>query len=69
MRLSEYLEKHEITQKAFAEKIGVTQGRISQLIIDGKLTSLERALDLIERIERATGGKVTSKDWLRRRAA
>lgn len=68
MQLAEYLEAHGISQVEFADKIGVTPGRVSQLTITG-LASLRRTMDIIRRIERATGGKVTAKDWLRHERA
>lgn len=62
MRLSDYLRETKTTQQTFAEAIGVTQGRVSQLI-KGELPSFERALDLVGRISAATGGKVTADDF------
>lgn len=62
MRLSEYLRQSGIKQGAFAEAIGVTQGRVSQLL-NGELPSFDRALDLIRRIEAATNGMVTASDF------
>jgi len=32
MKLAEYLKQNDLTQKDFAEKIGVTQSAISQII-------------------------------------
>lgn len=62
MRLSDYLRETKTTQEAFAEAIGVTQGRVSQLI-KGELPSFDRAMDLIGRINAATGGLVTASDF------
>lgn len=62
MRLSEYLRETKTTQKAFADSIGVTQGRVSQLI-KGDMPAFDRAVDLLTRISAATAGKVTAADF------
>lgn len=61
MRLGAWLAEKGVTQDAFAEKIGVTQGRVSQ-IVKGALPSL----DLARRIKAATDGDV---DFLETEAA
>lgn len=62
MTLSEYLEHSGLTQKAFAESIGVTQGLIAQWLSkkDPLPISPERARD----IEAVTGGLVTRVELL-----
>jgi predicted XRE-type DNA-binding protein len=57
MSLSDWLQKTGTSQQALAEEIGLTQGRVGQIIRRG-LPSLKKALDLRERILSATGGKV-----------
>lgn len=58
MRLTDYLATHEITQQAFAERVGCTQGRISQLIA-GALPSFE----LARTIAAVSDGEVSMQDW------
>ena len=57
MKLAEWLKRTGTTQAAFAEAIGVSQGRISQ-IVAGDAPSLEVAI----RIEKATKGRVKPAD-------
>jgi len=57
MKLAEWLKRTGTTQAALAEAIGVSQGRISQ-IVAGDAPSLEVAL----RIEKATKGRVKPAD-------
>jgi len=59
MRLGKWLRQNEITQGVFGKRVGVTQGRISQIVIAGT-TSLRMALA----IEKATRGDVTVRDLL-----
>lgn len=56
MKLTDYLEKN--TQTALADKLGVTQGLISQWIKDKTKITAERAIQ----IETATEGKVARQD-------
>lgn len=59
MRFSDWFEQQAgLTQEAFARTVGVTQGRIAQLI-NGELPSMKLALA----IERATSGAVTPNDF------
>ncbi len=58
MNLADYLVKHGITQSVFAERIGCTQGRVSQLM-SGGLPSMS----LAARIHDVTGGQVSFRDW------
>jgi len=61
MKLSEYLSQRRITRRDFAAKIGVSNGRITQLC-DG---SGWPSRDVAERIAVETGGDVTADDFLR----
>lgn len=58
MRLAEWLETTDTTQHALARAAGVTQGRISQIIVGKEKPSLE----LTRRLVQATGGRVTLLD-------
>lgn len=58
--LAAYLEAHKILKSDFAKQIGVTPGRVSQLLNDA---SQMPSLDLIVRIEAATQGAITSQHW------
>jgi len=58
MRLADWLEETRTTQQSFARAIGVTQGRVSQ-ILKGAVPSFR----LVRRIEQATDGRVTSDDF------
>jgi DNA-binding transcriptional regulator YdaS (Cro superfamily) len=64
MRISDWLEKEGMTQAAFAARIGVSQGRVSQICALGT-DSLRTAA----KIERATGGEVTCDECRRIEAA
>lgn len=57
MRLNQWLQKYSVTQRAFAEKIGVTQGRISQICAIGT-----DSLSMAAKIEEATGGEVPAQE-------
>ena len=54
MSLLEWIAKHGLTQREVAARVGVTQGRISQ-ICNGGTDSLK----LAERIVALTGGEVS----------
>jgi DNA-binding transcriptional regulator YdaS (Cro superfamily) len=58
MLLKAYLEKHKLSQKEFAEQIGVTQGAVWQWL---KGETKVRP-SLFDKIEEATGGEVTRQD-------
>lgn len=58
--LEAYLRDNEIKKNEFARRIGVTPGRISQLLKNGERPGL--ALAAV--IERETGGVIKIKDWL-----
>lgn len=60
MRLIDWFETQQgLTQKAFADRVGVTQGRIGHL-----LRGDQPSMKLAARILKATGGKVTPNDFL-----
>lgn len=58
MQLSDWLQSRELTQEAFARIVGVTQGRIAQ-ILQGDMPSM----GLAARIHDATGGAVAPNDF------
>lgn len=57
MKLADWLQINGITQRAFAEQIGVTQGRISQICAAGT-----DSLSTASKIEEATQGAVTATE-------
>ena len=61
MRITQWLQKEKMTQAAFAERIGVSQGRVSQICASGT-DSLRTAA----RIVRATNGEVSAAECSRR---
>lgn len=58
MKLAEWLSTSKTSQSALARSLGITQGRVSQLVA-GDVPSLELAM----RISQATGGKVRPQDF------
>lgn len=66
MKLADWLKAQtpRMTQDAFGMKVGLSQGRISQIIKNGT-SDLATAI----RIQDATGGDVTLRDLLPDRAA
>lgn len=60
MKLQDYLSKHELTDAAFALKVGLSQSQISRLRRGRSLPSWEA----ISAIATATKGKVTADDWV-----
>jgi transcriptional regulator with XRE-family HTH domain len=58
MQFAEWFRSSGLTQQAFADRVGVTQGRIAQLL-DGDAPSLALAIKIMD----ATGGAVTPNDW------
>ncbi|HHN72863.1 MAG TPA: 3,4-dihydroxy-2-butanone-4-phosphate synthase, partial [Thermopetrobacter sp.] len=59
MKLAEWLKETGTTQAALARRLGISQGRVSQLVA-GDAPSLELALKITE----ATGGAVTPADFV-----
>ncbi len=58
--LTEYLEAMSISQKAFADLVGVDRSIISRL----SRREMRPSLELAFAIERATGGAVAANSWL-----
>lgn len=58
--LRDYLETNNLQKSEFAKRIGVTPGRVSQLLND---SSEKPSLGLILKIEDVTGGAVRAQDW------
>jgi 3,4-dihydroxy 2-butanone 4-phosphate synthase / GTP cyclohydrolase II len=58
MKLAAWLTEAAMSQSAFARSLGVTQGRIAQLVA-GAMPSL----DLAHRIAAATGNRVKPQDF------
>lgn len=52
-----YLEKHQLSQKDFADSLGVTQGAVSQWIKGKTRIDEDRAADIIK----VTRGEVTAE--------
>lgn len=59
MKLAEYLDREGIKRGDFAERIGVSAGRVTQLCDGGWPSS-----DVAEKIVVETGGAVTADDFL-----
>lgn len=60
MTLSQYLSLHGMTQARFAEALGVNQGTVSKLI----RRKVRPSIDMIAKIDRATGGAVPFSVWV-----
>ena len=59
MKLSSWLETAGLNQSELARELGITQGRVSQLIAGGK-----PSLDLAARIQSITANKVRLADFV-----
>lgn len=59
MKLETYLSEIDLKATAFAEKIGVSPSTITR-ILRGERSP---GFDLVMRIQAATKGKVSAKDW------
>jgi transcriptional regulator with XRE-family HTH domain len=60
MHLSAWISQQQgLTQREFAERVGVTQGRIAQLL-SGDIPSMALAV----RIRTETQGEVALDDWI-----
>lgn len=62
MHLSDWFSKQNMTQQALADNLGVTQGRVAQL-----LSGATPSWSLAARIQEATHGAVTPNDFLQER--
>ena len=61
MKLVDWLKQEGVTQTAFAARIGVTQGYVTQLCADMAWPGQKVA----EAIARETAGAVTANDFMR----
>jgi predicted transcriptional regulator len=59
MRFADYLRQTGKSQDAVAEELGVTQGRVSQLVLGAK-----PSWPLTAKIQEWSAGAVTPNDWL-----
>lgn len=64
MKLDEFLRREEITQEAFGKKLGLTQGRVSQIIRNGT-----NSLRVATKIEKLSGGRVSTREVMKLEAA
>ena len=64
MKLSDWLAKEGMTQQAFADELGVTQGRISQICARGT-----DSLRMATKISEITNGEVPPDDVMKHREA
>lgn len=60
-KLAAHLAEREITDKAFAERIGVSKWRMSKIRNGRARPNLDEAAA----IEKATGGKIKASAWAR----
>lgn len=61
MKLAKYLETKNLTQTAFAAKVGVTQVAMNRYVRGERTPSVE----IIAAIHKATKGAVTLNDWVK----
>lgn len=61
MNLREFLEKYNITQKAFALQVGVSRQSIVNYLVGRKMPRM----DIARRIERATENRVRMDDLIK----
>lgn len=64
MKLPDWLAKEEMTQQAFADLLGVTQGRVSQICARGT-----DSLRMAQKISEVTNGEVPPDDVMKHREA
>lgn len=64
MTLAEYLDRHKLSQNEFGRRIGAAGGTVSRWTTGRRRPTLE----LMMKIERATGGWVTAKEFFWRPA-
>ena len=57
MKLSEYLETHQVSQAAFGRRVSVTQAAVSRWIAGGRIEA-----GRVRQIAQATAGEVTPHD-------
>lgn len=61
MKIAQYLQANNITQTAFAEKIGVTQASMNRYVRGERTPSAGK----MNAIHMATKGAVTLSDWVK----
>ena len=61
MKLETYLKSKSITRTDFAGLIGTTQASVSRYVSGERRPSIE----MIDKIEKATKGKVKMRDWFK----
>lgn len=61
MKLETYLKTKSITRTDFAGLIGTTQASVSRYVSGERRPSIE----MIDKIEKATKGKVKMRDWFK----
>lgn len=59
MKFADHLAQRGLSQEAAAKELGITQGRVSQLVKGGR-----PGWKLTARIKDWSGGRVTPDDWL-----
>lgn len=64
MTLSDYLSRMEMTETAFAAKLGVAQVTVNRYVRGARFPDR----DTILKIERATDGRVAPADWYKEAA-
>jgi predicted transcriptional regulator len=60
MKLREYLDDEGIRYKSFAMKMGICEPTLQKIMKPG----YNPRIDIVNKIERLTHGKVKYKDWL-----
>lgn len=60
MKLGDWLKENAMTQEAFGKLIGSDQGHVSDLVHE----KVRPRLESVAKVELATNGAVTAKDWL-----
>lgn len=61
MDLKSYLQKNDLTETAFASKAGIPQATINRYVRGERFPTLE----MIRKLDAATEGAVTFRDWYR----
>ena len=62
MQLSDWLKLANLSQKGFAEKLGISPAAVSRLVNSSRGPSFS----MMDRIEAATSGAVRYEDWKQR---
>jgi predicted XRE-type DNA-binding protein len=64
IRLAKWLKDNKISQRTFGEMVGLTQGRVSQICLNGT-----NSLRMAKKISEATDGALTIEDCFTPEAA